>query len=40
MRVGDTEGGRGGEARKEVREEARIQMKVLNNYVVTLCACE
>ena len=27
-------------ARKEEREETRVQMQVLNEYVVTLCASE
>ena len=27
-------------ARKEAREEAKVQMQVLNDYVVTLCAGE
>jgi hypothetical protein len=40
MGVEETEGVRGGEGKKEAREEIRVQMQVLNDHVVALSASE
>ena len=39
MRIGESDDVRGG-ARKDVREETRVQTQVLNDHVVALCASE
>ena len=40
MGIGETDDVRGGEGKKETREETRVQMQVLNEHVVALCDSE